>query len=116
MPTARDSNDLLQGTLGILILKALLVEPAHGFAIARWIEDTTDDVLSIEEGSLYPALRRLEDRRWLTSEWGLSDNNRRARFYSLTTSGRAHLRAEAAVWMRYSGAVTRVLRARPALA
>ena len=115
MPATRDSNDLLQGSLAILILKALLLAPAHGFGIARWIEDTTGDVLSIEEGSLYPALRRLEDRKWVVSEWGLSDNNRRARYYTLTATGRAHLRAEAALWMRYSGAVTRVLRAKPAI-
>ena len=111
-----DTGDLLQGTLAILILKALMVEPAHGFANARWIEATTQDVLRIEEGSLYPALRRVEDRGWVTSEWGLSENNRRARYYTLTAQGRAHLRAEAAVWLRYSTAVTRVLRAAPAIA
>jgi transcriptional regulator len=111
-----DTGDLLQGTLAILILKALMVEQAHGFAIARWIEATTQDVLRIEEGSLYPALRRVEDRGWVTSEWGLSENNRRARYYTLTAQGRAHLRAEAAVWLRYSTAVTRVLRAAPAIA
>jgi PadR family transcriptional regulator, regulatory protein PadR len=112
---ATTTGDLLQGTLGILILKALLPGPAHGFGIARWVEQTTEDVLRIEEGSLYPALRRLEDRAWVTSEWGLSENNRRARFYAITPSGRAHLRAEAKVWMRYAGAVTQVLRAEPAL-
>ena len=116
MPASRDSNDLLQGSLAILILKTLLVSPTHGFGIARWIEDTTDDVLSIEEGSLYPALRRLEDKKWVTSEWGLSENNRKARYYTITPAGRAHLRAEAALWVRYSAAVTRVLRAKPALA
>jgi transcriptional regulator len=110
-----DSGDLLQGTLGILILKALLTGAAHGYAVARWIEETTDDVLRIEEGSLYPALRRLEDRKWVSSEWGISENNRRARFYTLTAAGRKHLRDEAAVWMRYSQAVTRVLRASPAI-
>jgi transcriptional regulator len=113
---AADHGELLQGTLGILILKALLAGPAHGYGIARWIEQTTDDVLRIEEGSLYPALRRLEDRGWVASEWGVSENNRRARFYTITTAGRAHLRAEAAVWMRYSGAIVRVLRAAPSLA
>jgi PadR family transcriptional regulator PadR len=111
----QDPGDLLQGTLGILILKALLPSRAHGYAIARWIETTTSDVLHIEEGSLYPALRRLEDRGWVTSEWGLSENNRRARFYTITSDGRKHLRNEAAVWIRYSQAVTRVLRAAPAL-
>ncbi|HJU89465.1 MAG TPA: PadR family transcriptional regulator [Gemmatimonadaceae bacterium] len=111
-----DSGELLQGTLAILILKALLSGPAHGYAIARWIEETTDDVLRIEEGSLYPALRRLEDRAWVTSEWGLSENNRRARFYSITRAGRAHLRAEAGVWLRYASAVARVLRSTPSVA
>jgi PadR family transcriptional regulator, regulatory protein PadR len=111
-----DSGDLLQGTLGILILKSLILGRAHGYAVARWIESTTGDVLSIEEGSLYPALRRLEDRGLVTSEWGLSENNRRARFYAITTEGRKHLRNEAAVWIRYSQAVTRVLRAAPAIA
>src|SRR5919107_6220987 len=112
----RESGELLQGTLGMLILKALLGGPAHGFAIARWIEGTTQDVLRIEEGSLYPALRRVEDRGWVTSEWGLSENNRRARFYTITEAGRAHLRTEGAVWLRYAAAVTRVLHAAPALA
>jgi transcriptional regulator len=110
-----DSGDLLQGTLAILILKALLGGPAHGYGIARWIEGTTDDVLRVEEGSLYPALRRLEDRGWVTSEWGLSENNRRARFYTITSAGRTHLRGEAALWMRYSEAVAQVIRAEPSL-
>lgn len=109
------ATDLLQGTLQVLILKALLAESTHGYGIARWIEQTTDDVLRVEEGSLYPALRRLEDKRFIKSEWGLSENNRRARFYSLTATGRSHLRREAQAWMRYSTAVTRVLRAAPAL-
>lgn len=116
MPTHRDAGDLLQGTLGILILKALLLGPAHGYAISRWVEDATGDVLRIEEGSLYPALRRLEDRGWATSEWGVSENNRRARFYTITAAGRKHLRSEASVWLRYSQAVTRALRADPAIA
>jgi PadR family transcriptional regulator, regulatory protein PadR len=116
MQLRQDSGDLLQGTLGILILKSLFLGAAHGYAIARWIEETTGDVLRIEEGSLYPALRRLEDRGWVTSEWGLSENNRRARYYTITAAGRKHLRTEATVWLRYSQAVTRVLRAAPAIA
>ena len=112
----QDPGDLLQGTLAILILKALLLGPAHGYTVSRYIEDTTGDVLSIEEGSLYPALRRLEDRGWATSEWGLSENNRKAKFYTITAAGRKHLRNEAAVWLRYAQAVTRVLRAEPSLA
>jgi len=116
MAGRRDEGDLLQGTRAILILKALLLGPAHGYGVSRWIEDATADVLKIEEGSLYPALRRLEDRGWVTSEWGLSENNRRARFYAITPAGRKHLRDEAAIWLRYSKAVTRVLRAEPSLA
>lgn len=112
---ANSTGDLLQGTLGILILKALLGGQAHGFAIARWIEATTRDVLTIEEGSLYPALRRLEDKGWVRSEWGISENNRRARYYTITTAGRAQLQREADVWMRYATAVTRVLRTAPAI-
>src|SRR6476660_1490203 len=111
----QDTGDLLQGTLGILILKSLVSGSAHGYAIARWIEDAATDVLRIEEGSLYPALRRLEDRGLVSSEWGLSENNRRARYYSITAAGRKHLRAEAAVWLRYSQAVTRVLRTEPSV-
>jgi PadR family transcriptional regulator PadR len=86
MSLRKQPGDLLQGTLGILILKSLLLGRAHGYGITRWIEDTTGDVLTIEEGSLYPALRRLEDRGWVTSEWGLSENNRRARFYDITAA------------------------------
>ena len=111
----QDTGDLLQGTLGILILKSLVSGSAHGYAIARWIEDAAADVLRIEEGSLYPALRRLEDRGLVASELGLSENNRRARYYTITTAGRKHLRNEAAVWLRYSQAVTRVLRTEPAV-
>ncbi len=111
----QDTGDLLQGTLGILILKCLVPASAHGYAIARWIEDAAADVLRIEEGSLYPALRRLEDRGLVSSEWGLSENNRRARYYTITAAGRKHLRTEAAVWLRYSQAVTRVLRTEPAV-
>ena len=112
---ANSTGDLLQGTLGILILKSLLGGQAHGFAIARWIEATTRDVLTIEEGSLYPALRRLEDKGWVRSEWGTSENNRRARYYTITAAGRAQLQLEADVWMRYATAVTRVLRTAPAI-
>ena len=108
-------TELLQGTLQVLILKALLAGSTHGYGIARWIEHTTDDVLRVEEGSLYPALRRLQDKKFVSAEWGQSENNRRARFYSLTAAGRSHLRTEAAAWTRYAAAVTRVLRAAPAV-
>ena len=113
MPLA--STDLLQGTLQVLILKALFAESTHGYGIARWIEQTTGDVLRVEEGSLYPALRRLEDKGFISSDWGLSENNRRARYYTLTGTGRAHLRKEAEAWTRFSQAMTRVMRATPAL-
>jgi transcriptional regulator len=110
---ARDKGDLLQGTLGMLILKALTAQGLHGYGIARWIEQITKESLSIEEGSLYPALRRLEDRRWVSSSWALSDTSRRVRVYSLTKQGRQQLRAEAATWMEYARAVTIVLRTEP---
>src|SRR5690349_2614642 len=104
-----DPIELLQGTLDLLILKTLSWGSAHGYAIARWIQDTTGDVLRIEEGSLYPALHRLERRRAISSEWGLSENNRRAKYYTLTPRGRAQLRAESSAWAAFSTAVSRVL-------
>jgi transcriptional regulator len=111
-----ERSDLLQGTLAIVILKALLAGPMHGYGIAQWIEQTTGEVLRVEDGSLYPALRRLEDRDFIEAEWGLSENNRRAKYYAITTAGRRHLRSEASRWMEFAGAVTQVLRAAPAIA
>ena len=93
------------------ILLALGDSAAHGYAIARWIQQLTAEVLQIGEGSLYPALHRLEERGWVEAEWRLSENNRRAKFYSLTPRGRQLLRAEAATWRRYANAVVRVLEA-----
>jgi transcriptional regulator len=113
---AGESADLLQGTLGVLILRALLGGRTHGYGVARWIEQSTGDVLRIEEGSLYPALRRLEDRRLVKSEWGVSENNRRARFYSITATGRRHLTVESVQWLKFAGAVTAVLRTVPGVA
>ena len=104
-----DSLNLLQGTLDVLVLKALIRGPQHGYAVARWIRETTDGTLEVEEGALYTALHRLEKRRWLASDWGLSENNRRAKFYSLTTEGRKQLRTEAATWRTYADAVFKVL-------
>lgn len=98
-------TDILRGTLDLLILKALSWGPAHGYGIARWIEQTTNDVLQVGEGSLYPALHRLEERGWLQAEWGTSENNRRARFYAVTPKGRAQLRVETETWTRYARAV-----------
>jgi PadR family transcriptional regulator PadR len=104
--------DLLQGTLDVLVLKTLSWgRPLHGYAVARWIERVTDDALRIEEGSLYPALHRMEKRGWIEAEWGLSDNNRRAKFYHLTARGRAQLRAETATWAAFAEAVGKVLKA-----
>ena len=113
MPLRQDPGDLLQGTLGILILKSLLVGPAHGYAIARWVEDTTGDVLKIEEGSLYPALYRLEERGLLEAEWGVSELGRRAKFYRLTADGRDQLAMRTREWVTFADGVTRVLTGAP---
>jgi PadR family transcriptional regulator, regulatory protein PadR len=111
----RDKTELLQGTLGMLVLKALVGQDLHGYSIARWIEDVTKQSLAIPEGSLYPALRRLEDRGLVASKWKLSDTGRRVRVYSLTRTGRAHLDAEASTWMDLSRAIALVLRAEPSV-
>ncbi|HEY9448292.1 MAG TPA: PadR family transcriptional regulator [Gemmatimonadaceae bacterium] len=108
---AKTPIDLLQGTLDLLILKTLSWGPAHGYAIAQWIEQLTGQVLQVGEGSLYPALHRLEERGWVEAEWRRSDNNRRAKFYRLTTLGRSRLRTEAVTWERFVDAVAKVLRA-----
>jgi PadR family transcriptional regulator, regulatory protein PadR len=100
---------LLQGTLDMLILKALTRGAAHGYTIAEFIQQSSDDILRVEEGALYPALHRLELRGLLQGEWGVSDNNRRAKFYRLTAAGRKHLAEEASTWGRLSTAITRVM-------
>ncbi len=105
------SLELVQGTLDVLILKSLSWGALHGYAVAEAIGERSGQVLKVEEGALYPALHRLEKRGLLEAEWGLSENNRRAKFYRLTSSGRAHLRAEAQTWTRYAAAVSRVLEA-----
>lgn len=110
---ARESLDLLRGTLDMLILRALMLQSTHGFGVARWIEQATDDALRIEEGSLYPALYRLEKRGLVESEWGFSDNNRKARFYKLTRVGRAHLRSETEQFTRFAAAVFKALAVDP---
>ena len=104
-----DDLDLLQGTLDVLVLKTLSWGPRHGYAVARWIAETSGAELQIEEGALYTALHRLEKRGWVEAEWGLSENNRKAKFYQLTARGRAQLRAEVATWQRYTKAVAGVL-------
>ena len=104
-------SELLRGTLDTLILKTLLAGPRHGYGIARWLERTTDDALRIEEGSLYPALYRLERRGLVASEWGKSELGRRAKYYRLTGDGRAHLLQDTEDWRRFASAVSRVLAA-----
>lgn len=106
---AASTVELLQGTLDVLVLKALSWGPMHGYGVARWLQQTTDDVLSIEEGSLYPALHRMERRGWIESDWGLSENNRRAKYYKLTAEGRRQLRTESSTWSVFSTAVSKVL-------
>ena len=110
MPTAAADLDLLQGTLDVLVLKTLTWGPRHGYAVARWIAETTDDTLQVEEGALYTALHRLEKRGLVESEWGLSENNRRAKYYQLTPAGRAALGAQTQRWTLYAEAVFKVLR------
>jgi PadR family transcriptional regulator, regulatory protein PadR len=103
---ANGSNpDILRGTLDLLVLKALSWGSAHGYTIAQWIELATNDVLAVGEGTLYPALHRLEERGWVSAEWGESENRRRAKYYTLSTAGRAQLRVETASWTRYAEAV-----------
>ncbi|MCI0432191.1 MAG: PadR family transcriptional regulator [Gemmatimonadetes bacterium] len=103
--------DLVHGPLHLMILKILSWRPAHGYAVARAIRQLTDDVLRVEEGSLYPALHRMEQRGWIRAGWGISENNRRAKYYRLTAAGRRHLANESPNWMRYARAVGQVLEA-----
>ena len=107
---AKDKTDLLQGTLDMLILKALQLEPMHGFGISVRIRQMSDEVLQVEQGSLYPALYRLEEQGWIKAAWGVSDNNRKARFYSLTSAGRKQLGAETANWERLATAINLILK------
>ena len=105
----RPQNELLHGTLETLILRTVARGPSHGYAIARWLEDTTSDVLRIEDGSLYPALYRMESRGWIQAEWGTSEGGRRAKFYRITPAGRKRLAASTEEWARFSSAVSKVL-------
>ena len=105
-----EAAELLQGTLDLLILKSLQHEPMHGFGITLRIRQMSDEVLQVEQGSLYPALYRLEERGWIKAEWGTSENNRRARFYELTTAGRKQLTTETEDWRRVSAAINMVLK------
>ena len=103
--------DLLQGTLDVLVLKTLTWGPRHGYAVAEWIRQTTKGTLSIEEGALYTSLHRMEKRKWIESEWGLSENNRKAKFYQLTRAGRTQLAQRSSRWTTYAAAVHQVLTA-----
>jgi PadR family transcriptional regulator, regulatory protein PadR len=102
-------SDLLQGTLDLIILRTLALGPMHGWGISLRIQQISEDVLRVNQGSLYPALHRLEQQGWIQAEWGVSENNRQARFYSLTKKGRRQLEDETASWTRFAGAVARIL-------
>jgi PadR family transcriptional regulator, regulatory protein PadR len=111
---AKPKTILLQGSLDMLVLRMLVAGPQHGYAIARHLHQASDAFLQVEEGSLYPALHRLEHRGWVESQWGPSEANRRAKYYRLTTKGKKQLQAETAAWMQMSRAIDRVLNYRPA--
>ena len=106
-------TEFLKGTLDLMILKTLSWAPAHGYGIARWIEQCTDDVLQVEEGSLYPALYKLEENGLIVADWGVTENNRRAKFYRLTAAGKKQLRMSRDYWARFAKAVTNVLEIAP---
>ena len=107
--TNKQKADLLQGTLDLLILRALSLGPMHGYGVGQRIMQMAEEMLKIEEGSLYPALYRLEEKEWIKSEWGVSENNRRARFYKLTPAGRKQLNIEKENWQRFAFAISKVL-------
>ena len=109
----QSNSEMFKGTLDMMILRTLIGGDAHGHTIAKVIERTSEDVLEVEQGSLYPALHRLEDRKWVSSYWGASENNRKAKFYTLTTAGRKRLKAESDSWNQFSLVVASVLRAVP---
>jgi PadR family transcriptional regulator PadR len=106
---AQDTLTLLQGTVDLLVLRALAIGPSHGYTVSRWVRDRTGGVLGIEDAALYQTLHRLEAKGLIEAEWGLSDNNRRAKYYGLTAQGRRHLRTGTATWRRYAEAMARVL-------
>jgi PadR family transcriptional regulator PadR len=106
---SHSSLSLLQGTVDLLILRALQGGPGHGYSVSRWVRERTEGVLSMEDAALYQALHRLEAKGWIESEWGLSENNRRAKYYSLTQEGRKQLRSAVSLWKRYAEAVFKVI-------
>jgi transcriptional regulator len=111
MPTVTPDLEFKRGAIELLILKTVSWGPMHGYAIAKWIQDTTDDALRVEEGSLYPALHRLENKGAISASWGVSENNRQAKYYALTPLGRRTLRADAESWNRFAAAIAKVLAA-----
>jgi len=106
---ANDDLQLLQGTLDVLVLKTLSWGPRHGYAIARWLKDSSNNALNVEDRALYLSLHRMQERGWVESDWGMTENNRRAKYYQLTPEGRQALRERTATWSRYARAVTKVL-------
>jgi transcriptional regulator len=110
------SIDLLQGTLDFIVLKTLSWGPMHGFAIARWLQQTTENVLTVEEGSLYPALYRMENRGWIKAQWAITENGRRAKYYKLTAAGKKQLAVESEMWGTLSQAIGKIMAAREELA
>src|ERR1700748_3802935 len=110
--TRHSPVDLLQGTLDLIVLKSLSWGPMHGFGLARWIQLTTDDVLQVEEGSLYPALYRMENRGWIKAAWALTENGRRAKYYKLTPAGKRQLAAESKSWDQLSVAIAKIMSSR----
>lgn len=106
---SKPTTALLHGTLDALVLKTLSLGPRHGYGIARWIEDNTEEAVQVEEGSLYPALYRMERRGWIEAEWGMSELNRKAKFYRLTSRGEEQLRHETAQWARFTAGVSKIL-------
>ena len=111
MPTMTDPLSLMKGTLDVLVLKTLSWGAMHGFEITSWLEDRSGGALDVEDSALYQALHRLEERGFVAAEWGVTENNRRARYYSLTRAGRAHLREETSRWLRYTATVSDILAA-----
>jgi transcriptional regulator len=109
MPTTDTSKDRLHGTLDVLVLKTLTWGPRHGYAIARWLEEATEHAIQVEEGSLYPALYRMERKGWIEAEWGMSELGRKAKFYRITPLGRRHLKGETAEWSKLARAIALVL-------
>ena len=109
----RPSIDLLQGSLDVIVLKTLSWQPMHGFGIARWIQRVTDDALQVEEGSLYPALYRMENKGWIKADWRLTENNRRAKYYRLTAAGKRQLAEASDIWDTFAGAMTKIMQTRP---